>query len=76
MTTEKNGLTLSRREFAAGLALAVGAPARILAQDGRLTAGEVVERIKATWASRGVAGRPIPSSRVASTRPWPESRRR
>jgi len=47
MTTHKDGWMLSRREFAAVPALVVGAAAGALAQRALLTAGEVIDRIKA-----------------------------
>ncbi|HUE87935.1 MAG TPA: Nif3-like dinuclear metal center hexameric protein [Vicinamibacterales bacterium] len=47
MTMDKDGRTMSRREFAAVLGLVAGAPSSAFAQRARLTAGEVVERIKA-----------------------------
>ena len=47
MTTHKDGWMLSRREVAAVPALVVGAAAGALAQRALLTAGEVIDRIKA-----------------------------
>lgn len=51
--TDEHQWTLSRREFAALIALVAGAPSTAFAQRARLTAGNIVERIKAnlgvTW---------------------------
>ena len=46
MTDRSNAWMLSRREFAALPAAIAGASVAAFAQTGRLTAGQVVERVK------------------------------